>query len=490
MMSATETDVHYLEITELAGRIRTHKISPVAATRSQLERITAVDSALGSYALVMADTAMAEAASAENEIAAGKYRGPLHGVPIAVKDLFWTKGFATTAGMAIRKDFRPPDDATVVRRLKEAGAVLLGKLQMTDGAYSDHHPSVTPPKNPWNADYWPGISSSGPGVATAAGLCFGALASDTGGSIRWPSSANGVTGLKPTWGRVSRYGVFELAATLDHVGVMARSAADAGLMLNAIAGSDPEDPTALLDPVPDYLTVIRLGVRGLRIGIDAAWNNDDVDPATRAVASEAAEVLRTLGATIIDIEFPDVTQAIADWAPNCAVEASVAHEATYPARKSEYGPVLASVLEAGRALSGAEYQKILQRRLDLRGRVAALFSKIDLLLIPVHPFAPLTLATIRTLGEQPELIAKLQRYTCPFDMTGHPTITLPGGLSETGLPIAFQLVAAHLGEATLVRAGAAFQDATSWHRRRPTSPLRVRANQSVAIVSPEPEVGG
>jgi amidase len=466
-MGATETDLGYLELRELAARIRAREISPVAVTRSHLERIASVDAALGSYALVMADVAMAEAASAEAEIAAGHYRGPLHGVPIAVKDLFWTNGFPTAAGMAIYKDFRPPDDATVVHRLKEAGAVLLGKLQMTEGAYSDHHPSVTPPKNPWNAEYWPGISSSGPGAATAAGLCFGALASDTGGSIRWPSAANGVTGLKPTWGRVSRYGVFELAATLDHIGAMARSAADAGAMLSAIAGSDPKDPTAVLDPVPDYLTVMRQGVRGLCIGIDAAWNNEDVDPATRAVVSEAAEVFRTLGATIVDVEFPDVTQAIADWARNCAVEAAVAHGATYPARKREYGPILASVMEAGRALSGIDYQKILLRRLDLRGRVAALFSTIDLLLIPVHPFGPLTLTTIRTLGEQPDLIAKLQRYTCPFDMTGHPTITLPGGFSETGLPIAFQFAATLFGEATLARAGAAFQDATSWHRCRP-----------------------
>jgi amidase len=466
-MGATANELHYLELTELAARIRSREISPVAATRSQLERIASLDAALGSYALVMADVAMTEAASAEAEIAAGHYRGPLHGVPIAVKDLFWTKGVPTAAGMTIHKDFRPHDDATVVRRLKESGAVLLGKLQMTEGAYSDHHPSVTPPKNPWNDAYWPGISSSGPGAATAAGLCFGALASDTGGSIRWPSAANGVTGLKPSWGRVSRHGVFELAATLDHIGAMARSAADAGAMLKAVAGSDPKDPTALLDPVPDYLTVVRQGVPGLRIGIDATWNNDDVDPATRAVVSEAAEVFRTLGATIVDVEFPDVTQAVADWAPNCAVEAAVAHGATYPARKSEYGPVLASVIEAGRALSGIDYQKILLRRLDLRGRVAALFCKIDLLLIPVHPFAPLALATIQTLGEQPDLIAKLQRYICPFDMTGHPTITLPGGFSDRGLPIGFQLAAAHLGEATLVRAGAAFQDATSWHRRRP-----------------------
>jgi amidase len=269
-------------------------------------------------------------------------------------------------------------------------------------------------------------------VATAAGLCFGALVSDTGGSIRWPSAANGVTGLKPTWGRVSRYGVFELAATLDHVGTMARSAADAGAILGAIAGSDPRDPTAVLDPVPDYSTVAQQGVRDLRIGIDAAWSNRDVDSATRATVSEAAEILRTLGATIVDVEFPDVTQAIADWTPNCAVEAAVAHNATYSARKKEYGSVLASVMEHGLALSGIDYQKILLRRLDLRGRVNALFNGIDLLLLPVHPFAPLTLATIRTLGEQPDLIAKLQRYICVFDMTGHPTITLPGVSARPG----------------------------------------------------------
>jgi amidase len=466
-MDTPASDLHYLELMELAARIRSREISPAAVTRSQLDRIASLDAALGSYALVMADVAMAQAETAEAEIAAGRYRGPLHGVPIAVKDLCWTKGFPTAAGMAIHKDYRPDEDATVVRRLKEAGAVLLGKLQLTEGAYSDHHPSVTPPKNPWNAEYWPGISSSGPGAATAAGLCYGSLGSDTGGSIRWPCAANGVTGLKPSWGRVSRYGVFELAATLDHVGPIARSAADVAAMLGAVAGGDPKDPTASLDPVPGYLAAGGQGVRGLRIGIDAAWNSDDVDETTQAALSEATEVFRTLGAAIVDVRFPDVAQAVADWVPNCAVEAAVAHEATYPARKDEYGPVLASVLEAGRALSGIEYQKILLRRMDLRGRVGALFRTIDLLLIPVQPFPPLTLAMIRTLGEQPDLIARLQRYTCPFNMTGHPTLTLPGGFTEAGLPIAFQLVAADRGEAMLVRAGTAFQGVTAWHRRHP-----------------------
>jgi amidase len=248
---------------------------------------------------------------------------------------------------------------------------------------------------------------------------------------------------------------------------MTRGAVDAAAMLGVIAGSDPDDPTALLDSVPDYLAIVGQGVRGLRIGVDAAWNGDGVDSTTQAVLSEATEVFRALGASIVDVRFPDVTQTIADWYPNCAVEAAVAHAATYPARKDEYGPILASVIETGRALSGVEYQSILLRRLALRGRVAALFATIDLLLTPVHPFAPLTLANVRTLGEQPELISKLQRYTCPFDMTGHPTITLPGGFTAAGLPIAFQLVAANLDETTLVSAGAAFQGVTSWHRRHP-----------------------
>src|SRR5215813_2202752 len=265
-MDATTTELHYLELMELTARIKARELSSVAVTHALVDRIASLDGTLGSYAVVTADAAMAQAKVAEAEIMASRYRGPLHGVPIAVKDLCWTRGIPTAAGMAIYKNYCPHEDATVVRLLKEAGAVLLGKLQLTEGAYSDHHPSVTPPKNPWNPDYWPGISSSGPGAATAAGLCYGSLASDTGGSIRWPSAANGLTGLKPTWGRVSRYGVFELAATLDHVGPMARCAADAGALLGVIAGADEKDPTTVLDPVPDYLGA-RPNLQGLRIGI-------------------------------------------------------------------------------------------------------------------------------------------------------------------------------------------------------------------------------
>lgn len=468
-MTVEATALHYLELAEVAALIRNREISSREVTRSQLDRIASLDSELHSYALVMADAALAQAEAADAETAAGRSRGPLHGVPIAIKDLCQIKGFPTGAGMALDRHVISEEDATVVRRLKEGGAVLLGKPQLTEGAYSDHHPSITPPRNPWNADYWPGISSSGSGVATAAGLCYGSLVSDTGGSIRWPAAANGVTGLKPTWGRVSRYGVFELAASLDHVGTMARSAVDTGILLGAIAGRDPNDPTALLAPVPNYLTAITSDLRGLRIGVDAGWNSDNVDADTQFILAEAIKVFSELGAETVNIQFPDVAQTVADWVPNCAVEAAVAHKATYAAHKEQYGSVLAAVVGAGHAISGMEYQEILLRRMAFRGRVDAVFGAIDLLLTPVQPFAPLTLAKIQTLGEQPGLIAMLQRYTCPFDMSGHPTLTLPGGFTQNGMPIGFQLAAGHLNEVVLVRAGAAFQGVSAWHCRHPAA---------------------
>jgi amidase len=461
------TALHYLTIAELSAAIVRRDVSPVDVTRAQLDRITAHDGSLHSYACLMVDDALASAQQAEADIAAGKIHGPLHGVPLGIKDLFWTRGVPTAAGTAIHRDFRPGQDATVVRRLREAGAVLLGKLEMTEGAYSDYHPSITPPVNPWNAEYWTGISSSGPAVAVAAGLCYAALASDTGGSIRWPAAANGITGLKPSWGRVSRHGVIELAASLDHVGVLTRSAADAGLLLDAIAGADPLDPTAVQAPVPGRYGDVTADLRGMRIGIDPNWNGDGVDDVVLHVLAEAKQVLAGLGAQIVDVTVPNVDDAIADWPANCAAEAAVAHHATYPSRRMDYGAVLATVLDRGHALSGPDYQRILLRRMALRGAFDALFAQFDLLLTPVHPFAPLSLARMSTLGEQPHLIARLQRYTCPFNMTGSPTITLPGGHDGAGMPIAFQLVAGHLDEARLIRAGIAYQHATSWHQRHP-----------------------
>jgi amidase len=314
---------------------------------------------------------------------------------------------------------------------------------------------------------WSGASSSGSGVATAAGLCYGSLGSDTGGSIRFPSAANGITGLKPTWGRVSRYGVFELAATLDHIGPMARSAVDCGAMLGAIAGADLKDPTAVPVPVPNYLANLNGSLRGVRIGIDRRWTSEGVDAASARALREALGVVTALGAEIHEVFFPDPTDVITDWFPLCGVETAVAHEATYPSRKSEYGPGLAGLIELGLQQSGTDYQKIVLHREAFRGQVRALFETIELLAIPAQAFAAPTLSTMATLGENPDLITGLLRFSCPFDMTGSPTITLPGGFTETGGPVAFQFVGRHFDEARLVAAGDAYQRATDWHRRHP-----------------------
>jgi amidase len=345
--------------------------------------------------------------------------------------------------------------------------VLLGKLQMTEGAFADHHPNITPPVNPWHADHWSGASSSGSGVATAAGLCFASLGTDTGGSIRFPSAANGVTGLKPTWGRVSVNGAYELAASLDHIGPMCRSAADAGAMLGIIAGADPHDPNALQAPVPDYLAGNERTLHGMRLGIDPAYGTSGVDAVMRGAVEQAATVLRQLGAELREVKFPDPTDAITDWPPHCAVETAVAHEKTFPARRAEYGPGLAGFIELGRAVSALDQQKIWLRRRAFSGRVAALFQTIDLLLIPAQSMASPTQTQMHTLGTDAEGFARLVRFTAPFNMSGSPTITLPGGFTPRGLPVAVQLVAAHLGEAQLVRAGRAFQSETDWHRRHP-----------------------
>ncbi len=463
----TATDFHYLGLVEVGQKIQAKELSPVDATKAMLARIEKLDGKLKSFAYVMADSALAQAAAAEKEIGSGRVRGPLHGVPVAVKDLCWAKGAPAAHGMTIHRDFRPTEDATVVARLKDAGAIILGKLQQTEGAYADHHPKIDPPKNPWNADLWPGASSSGSGVATAAGLCFGSLGTDTGGSIRFPSAANGVTGLKPTWGRVSRYGAFELAATLDHIGPMARSAVDCGAILGVIAGQDPRDTTSVPLTVPDYLAGLTGDLRGLTIGVDRRWTSEGTDADSAKVLAEALRVAADLGAKIKEIAFPDPAAIIEDWFPLCGIEVAVAHEDTYPARKDEYGPALAGLLDLGRQQSSMDYQKIVLRREAFRGAVRLLFEAVDLIAVPAQAFAAPTLSKMATLGEDASLIGGLLRFTCPFDMTGSPTVTLPGGFAANGGPVGFQFVGRHFDEAGLVRAGDAFQRVTDWHKRHP-----------------------
>jgi len=432
-----------------------------------VRRIERVDARLSSYATVTPELALAQARHAEQRIMRREYLGGLHGVPIALKDLCWTKGVRTMAGMPLHAGFVPAEDGTVVERLRVAGSVLLGKLQLTEGAFADHHPTVTVPINPWHRDHWSGASSSGSGVATAAGLCFGSIGSDTGGSIRFPSIANGVTGLKPTWGRVSRHGAFELAASLDHIGPMARSAADCGLMLAAIAGADPDDPTALAAAVPDYLAGDSRRLDGFTVGIDEAYALPDLDAPVADTLADALRVLAGAGARVVPVRMPAVDEVVQGWVAHCGVEAAVAHAATYPARRAEYGPMLAGLLDTGLALSGADYQRILLARAAFTGRFDALMAQVDLLITPVMPFAGPSVARIAGLRQEPGYRLRLSRFTAPFDMSGHPTITLPSGFTSDGLPLAMQLVSGRLREDLLVRAGRVFQAITDWHTRRP-----------------------
>jgi len=460
-------ELSLLDLIEVGRRIQARQLSSLEVTQAMLARVERLDRRLRSYATLTADLALAQAKQADAEIARGAIRGPLHGVPIAVKDLCQTKGVPTAAGMAIHKNFRPDRDATVVTRLREAGAVLLGKLQMTEGAYGQHHPSIDPPVNPWSAAHWPGVSSSGSGVATAAGLCYGSLGTDTLGSIRFPSTMNGVTGLKPTWGRVSRAGVFALAQSMDHIGPMARSAADAAALLGAIAGADPDDPTALQAPVPDYLAAIGGGVSGLRVGIDRALIASGADADMVRATEEAASVLAHTGALLTEVRFPSPDDVVHVAISLCGVEAAVAHEATYPSRAGEYGPLLAGLLEAGRSVDGLAVTKMLLCREAFRGRLNALFRDIDVLIMPAMNVAAPTLADMTPARRTEAATEARIRFTAPFNMSGHPTLTLPGNKTGDGLPIGFQIVGRHLDEAVVLRAGRAFQQATEWHRRRP-----------------------
>ncbi len=460
-------DLSYDTLTAVAERIRTRALTSVAVTSAQLDRIAALDAKYRSYATVLGNRALARAEQADRETARGISRGPLHGVPVAVKDLCDTAFAPTGAGTTMLRGVTPGRDATVVERLEQGGAVILGKLSMTEGAYTSHHPDNPGPLNPWSPDHWVGSSSTGSGVATAAGLCYGALGSDTGGSIRFPSATCNLTGIKPTWGRVSRHGVFPLAASLDHVGPMTRSAADAAAVLGVIAGADPHDPTALQAPVPDYLAECGKPVRGLTVGIDRGFVSEGIDPEVVAALGEAEKALASLGMKVREIAFPPTDKLVRGWIPFCAVETALAHRDTYPARKAEYGPDLAALIEQGRALSGFDLGDVYHDRLAFSGALAALFTTVDLVLVPTMPVPVPSLSRMTEYGQDPDVLLRILRFTAPFDFSGSPTITLPAGIDRAGMPLSCQLVGRPLAEDLLCRAGHAFQQVTDWHARRP-----------------------
>ena len=454
------SELHYQSLSDTCRQLKSGALSSAELTEYMVSRIVDNDERLKSYALLMIESAAQQAAQLDADRAAGKPLGPLHGVPIAIKDLLFTRGVATASGTLVMRDFKPDYDATVVTRLRDAGAVIVGKTQLTEGAFGAHHPDIDPPKNPYNPEHWPGVSSSGSGVAVAAGLAFGALGTDTGGSIRFPSAACGLEGIKPTYGRVSRYGAFALAESLDHIGPMCRTVEDAARMLEVIAGQDANDPTSLAQPVPNYVAATGEPLGKLIIGVDWRYASSGVDAEVVAALRAACERFVAAGAEIVEVQMPaDYRQLVDEWGITCGVECAQAHAQFYPERRSEYGPVLASLIDLGLSVPREKYAELEGVRARFRSELNAVLAGVDVLLTPCMPSVAPTVAQMDEAVANDDARAAIITFTAPFDYSGHPTITLPAGLNAAGLPLSFQLIGPHLGEQLLVRAGAAHEQA-------------------------------
>ena len=464
-MTSLPRDLTNFEIYDLSLQIRSGKISPVEVTTAILARVEALDANLHSYARVTPELALKQAEQAEKEIQAGDVRSPLHGIPLAVKDLFDTKGIVTAGGMPIHAQRVPTENATVVQRLQDAGSVMLGKLQMTEGAFAIHHPTIPDPVNPWGAAHWCGASSSGCGVATAARLCYGTLGSDTGGSVRFPSAANNLTGLKTTYGTISRKGTMELAASLDHVGPMARSARDVLLLLAIIGGHDTQRLLATIDEqrFDNFLK----GFKGLRIGMDESWISDGVDPVIQRAIQQVKVILAEAGGEIKSIKVPDTRATSSNWEHHCGVQTAVAHEVTYPGKAIEYGPALARLIDQGRELKAVEYERIIRDAQQFTREMDAVFTEVDVVLAPVQPYAAPTYEMLAGLASDPEANRRLIQFTSPFNASGHPALSVPIGFTEQGLPIGGQLIGRKYQDDLLCMVGMVLQSHSDWHRQVP-----------------------
>ncbi|MGE0824584.1 MAG: amidase [Candidatus Binatia bacterium] len=464
-------DLYFLSIAELAEHLQKKAVSPVEVTQAYLDRIAAVDPQLNSYLTVTTERALQEAKAAEAEIGAGHYRGPLHGIPLAHKDIVATKGIATTCASKVLEHNIPDSDATVIDRLQTAGSILLGKLNMNEFATmlpSVHFGRVN---NPWNLAHSPGGSSSGSGAAVAAGLCAGSLGTDTGGSIRIPAAFCGVVGLKATHGRVSINGVTPLAWSLDHIGPLTRTVKDAALMLQILAGYDVQDLVSRDVPVADYTAKLTDELTGMRLGVPTQFFADYTDPEVHAAFTTAVSVLGGLGARIEEVELPPLDQV---WSTIAQVilnsEANAWHESYLDTQEADYGPGVRKFLQRGRHTLAVDYVRAQRARTQLCRDMAKSFAHIDALLTPgelVPP--PLHDARTARIGDREvSLMAALISATCPFNLTGQPALTLPCGFTAGKLPIALQIVGKPFDETTVLRIGHAYEMDTSWHQQRPS----------------------
>jgi len=454
--------IAYATIRELGVRYRQRELSPVEVTRTLLGRIEQLDPLLHAFITLTADRAMADARAAEAALQHGDAR-PLLGIPVAHKDIYCTRGIRTTGGSALLADWLPEDDATCVRRWQEAGTVLLGKLITHEFAAGLQLPGhrFLPARNPWNLAHIPGGSSSGSGAALAAGLVVGATGSDTGGSIRGPAAFCGIVGLKPTYGRVSRAGVLPLSWTLDHTGPMARTVEDCAYLLQAMAGPDAADPASSRVPVEDYLAPLDWAIRGVHIGVPRAYFFDGIEPEVAQAFEGALTTLRGLGAEVHDVTIPSF-HATPAFLLIVLAEAFAYHERDIREHPELYGDVLRERILTGALVTAAEYTQAQRLRAQLGHEMAEVLRDVDVLATPTTP----TPATPFTLAQDPEF-GFPRSNMLPFNATGLPTLALPCGFTSAGLPLSLQLAGRPFEEGTVLRVGHAYEQATTWHTRRP-----------------------
>ena len=453
----------YLSIDEAGARLRQRALSPMELTRAYLDRIEALDDRLHSYLHVAREAALVSARRAEDEMSKGEWRGPLHGIPVALKDIFDTAGVPTTGGSRIYRDRVPERNATVSARLEAAGAVLLGKLTMSELAMTGPPGFGEEARNPWNLDCAPGWSSSGSGVAVAAGLCAGACGSDSGGSIRFPASYNNIVGLMPTYGRVSRYGVIPLTWSIDHLGPMTRCVEDAALMLGVIAGHDPQDRTSSRAPVPDYRAALREDVRGLKVGV-LRQGFEGAEPETQAAVERAIAALESLGAVAEEVRVPHFEEMHIANSILYLSEGFAIYRETLQRQAESLGQVFRIYAYMGGLFSAEEYIQAQRLRSRTRCEVTALFDRVDLLAAPAAsgPAKPVAHFDPYSLT-QPMRSTPLEI----FNLAACPALSVPCGFSAAGMPIGLQLAAPPFDEAGLLRAAYTLQQHLGLHRRHP-----------------------
>ncbi|MGH7389356.1 MAG: amidase [Candidatus Rokuibacteriota bacterium] len=464
-------DLPALVIAEVSAMIRARKVSPVEVVEAALDRIAAIDEKLNAFITVTAEAARAAARAAEEEIQRGAWRGPLHGIPVALKDLFATAGLPTTNGSKIFRGAVPDHDATVTAKLAAAGAILVGKNNLHEfamGSTTDN-PHFGTCHNPWNLDHIPGGSSGGSGAAVAASLCLGAVGSDTGGSVRGPAGQCGVVGLKPTYGLVSRHGMFPLSWSLDHAGPIAKTVRDTALLLGAIAGHDPRDPSSANVAIPDYAVRLDGDIRGLRVGVPREYFFQRSTEEVERIVREAIAVLGKLGAIIEEVSIPHIEAAAPAGMTIISVEAAEIHAGWLRARPADYGADVRPRLEMGALFRGTDLVRAQRIRALLQREFREVMSRVDVVVSPNNPVPPprIDQPMVAVRGQEIWVMALMPSLTIPHNLTGYPALTVPCGFASSGVPVGLQIVGRPFEEVTALRAAHEYEQATDWHRRHP-----------------------